>query len=57
MDYSKMIQSFHVNIWKCETKYDVDGVTQLGIIDGERNVTEGIDYKEGVRCASEQEIE
>ena len=53
MDYSKKIQTFHINIWKCENKYDVDGRTPIGIIDGQRNATEGINYKEGVTCASE----
>ena len=33
MDYNKKIQTFHVNIWKCENKTDAYG-TPIGIIDG-----------------------
>ena len=55
MDYSKKIQTLHLNIWKCENKYDDDG-NQIGIIDGELNATHGVDYHAGSECAPEREI-
>ena len=56
LDYSKMIETFHINVWKCQNKYDTDGVTPIGIIDGYRNTTEGIDYIPGKTCADDDEI-